>query len=398
MTRRRRPFAVAGTALALALAAGAFAGLALRSGAVARQPDPLAEPFRGITTDGTPVEGLFPIRATGVSTEPIRRAADAFLAVLTDEQRARATFPVDHIKWRRWSNVSRFDRDGVSFEEMTDAQREAGIGMARAGLSARGLEKVRNVMRLDGHLADLLNNYEVYGEHKYYLSVLGRPSATEPWGWQLEGHHLLVTYFVLGDQVVMTPTFLGSEPVAASSGRFAGIAVLQEEQDKGLAFMQSLDAGQQATATLATSKAGNNALAQAFRDNLILDYAGVRGDALSPAQRAQLLDLIGEYVNNMRDGHARVRMEEVAGHLDATYFAWIGEIGPDATFYYRIHSPVILIEFDHQLPAALPGPRVPTRAHIHSVVRTPNGGDYGKDLLRQHYERHRHDAAHGHTH
>jgi hypothetical protein len=26
-----------------------------------------------------------------------------------------------------------------------------------------------------------------------------------------------------------------------------------------------------------------------------------------------------------------------------------------------------------------------TREHIHVVVRTPNGNDYGKDLLRQHY-------------
>jgi hypothetical protein len=91
-------------------------------------------------------------------------------------------------------------------------------------------------------------------------------------------------------------------------------------------------------------------------------------------------------------------MQEVERHLDETRFAWIGEISDDAVFYYRIHSPVVLIEFDHQLPVALEGPRVPGRRHIHSVVRTPNGNDYGKDLLRQHYEAHAHDAAHGHAH
>ena len=108
----------------------------------------------------------------------------------------------------------------------------------------------------------------------------------------------------------------------------------------------------------------------------------------------QLLDLIRQYVANMDDGHARVRMEEVEKQLDETYFAWIGETGPDSVFYYRIHSPVILIEFDHQRPIGLrhvlKPPRVPNRQHIHAVVRTPNGNDYGKDLLRQHYQRHPH--------
>jgi hypothetical protein len=95
----------------------------------------------------------------------------------------------------------------------------------------------------------------------------------------------------------------------------------------------------------------------------------------------------------MDDGHAKIRMDEVRARLNDTYFAWVG--GTDV-FYYRVHSPVLLIEFDHQLPVALGGPRVPGRRHIHTVVRTPNGNDYGKDLLRQHYEAHRHDPAHGH--
>jgi hypothetical protein len=106
--------------------------------------------------------------------------------------------------------------------------------------------------------------------------------------------------------------------------------------------------------------------------------------------------VIAEYVNNMSPGHARVRLEEVRAHLDDTWFAWIGDVSDDAVFYYRIHSPVILIEFDHQRPVALEGPRMPDRRHIHSVVRTPNGNDYGRDLLRQHYEQHRNDPDHGH--
>jgi Protein of unknown function (DUF3500) len=129
----------------------------------------------------------------------------------------------------------------------------------------------------------------------------------------------------------------------------------------------------------------------------VLDYAGIRASDLSASQKKQLLALIELYVSNIREGHAKVRMEEARQHLDATYFAWIGGSDPGAVYYYRIHSPVILIEFDHQLPAGLRHvnpPGVPNRDHIHTVVRTPNGNDYGKDLLRQHYAQHLHPHSH----
>jgi hypothetical protein len=129
----------------------------------------------------------------------------------------------------------------------------------------------------------------------------------------------------------------------------------------------------------------------------VLDYSGVRATELSDAQRRQLAGLIALYVNNMDQGHARVKMDEVRSHLDQTWFAWIGRTEPDSVFYYRIHSPVVLIEFDHQLPANLrhlaKNPAVPSPEHIHTVVRTPNGNDYGKDLLRQHYQQHPHETG-----
>ena len=363
-----------------------------------RPPQPL-EPFKGITADGAVAPGLFSIRATGVSTQPVKEAADRFLAALTPAQRAKTSFAADDDEWRRWNNVHRAPREGVSFKEMTGAQREAAYGLMRASFSARGLEQSRNVMRLNGHLADLVNNHEEYGEFLYWITVMGTPSASEPWGWQLDGHHLAINYFVLGDQVVMTPAFLGSEPTVAEEGPYKGAAVLQEEQSAGEAFMAALSDAQRASAIVTPAKPGNNAQTQAYRDNVVVPYQGVRADALTPAQRSQLLALIGLYVGTMRDGHAKVKMSEVAAHLDRTYFAWIGGTGPDAVFYYRIHSPVILIEFDHQSPVALGGRGgPPIRRHVHSVVRTPNGNDYGKDLLRQHYEKHKGDARHGHAH
>ena len=362
----------------------------------AQRADPVDEPFKGVTTNGTVIGGLFPIRATGVTTAPVQQAAVAFISVLTDDQRRRTTFPVDDSEWRKWNNVHRYVRQGVNFKEMTEAQRDKAFALIGAGMSAKGLQKSRNIMRLNEHLGELTKRFEEYGEGLYHLTVMGEPSATQPWGWQLDGHHLIVNYFVLRDQVVMTPTFMGSEPVIAESGKYAGTRVLQDEQNKGLVLMQSLNAAQQARATLQPAKTANNALAQAFRDNLVLDYAGIRAAELDQAQQAKLLETIAEYIENMDSGHAKVKMDEVRGHLDQTYFAWIGGAADDSVFYYRIQSPVILIEFDHQTPVALEGPRTPGRRHVHAVVRTPNGNDYGRDLLRQHYLQHRNDVEHGH--
>jgi hypothetical protein len=140
---------------------------------------------------------------------------------------------------------------------------------------------------------------------------------------------------------------------------------------------------------LGVEKTGANSLAAAYKDNVVLDYAGIRASELDGGQRQQLLDLIGEYVSSLRAGHARIRMEEVRRHLSDTYFAWIGSTDPRGVFYYRVHSPVVLVEFDHQSSVAT-GDRGPSRNHVHTVIRTPNGNDYGKDLLRQHYARHPH--------
>ena len=354
----------------------------------------LAEPFKGITTDGRIVPGLFPIRSTGVSTEPVRQATESFLSALDPEQRKKAVFPLDDDEWRKWANQHIYMRQGLSFEAMTAAQREAALAMLGASLSAKGLALTRDIMRLNTTLGELNgNNFLEYGEWKYFISLMGTPSSTEPWGWQLDGHHLNVNYFVLRDQVVMTPAFWGSEPAVAKSGKYAGTAILVDEQKRGLALIRALDETQRRAAVLEVRKTGNSIMAQAFSDNVVLEYAGVRASTFTDAQRRQLLDLIGLYVSNMREGHARVRMDEVTGHLGDTHFAWIGGTEDDAVYYYRIQSPVILIEFDHQTPVGLRHlypPGVPFREHIHSVVRTPNGNDYGKDLLRQHYEQHAH--------
>ncbi|MBI4889167.1 MAG: DUF3500 domain-containing protein [Acidobacteria bacterium] len=354
----------------------------------------LAEPFRGLTANGQVEQGLYSIHSTGVSTAPIRTAAERFLDSLTPEQRQRTMFPIDDPEWRKWMNQHFYRRQGVSFQEMSSPQRNAAFGLLASALSARGLQLTRDIMRLNETLAELTGDHDFLGEWLYFITVMGVPSPTEPWGFQLDGHHVIINCFVLGGQVVMTPFFAGSEPVTATSGKYKGVSILQQEQDRGLDLLLALDPEQRAKAILNPAKTENYNLTEAFKDNVVLDYAGVRAAAFSQPRRRRLLDLIELYVGNMADAHAALRMDEVRRHLDRTSFAWIGQSDSSGVYYYRIHSPVLLVEFDHQRPANLArlaaDPKLPTRQHIHCVVRTPNGNDYGKDLLRQHYLAHPH--------
>lgn len=357
--------------------------------------DAMAEPYRGIAIKEGLIDGLYPVRSTGASTSGVVRAANIFLSALNPMLLSRTQFAIDDPEWRNWSNVDVgiFARHGISLEEMTDQQKAAAWNLLSESLSPSGLNKAQRIMRTEQTLLELNGEPIRYGEEKYYFTLMGVPSTEEPWGWQLDGHHLVINFFVLGDQVVMTPAFWGGEPVVAEAGKYAGNIIMQQEQDLGLAFMQSLDPSQRLVATISTEKVRNAPMAAANADNVTMDYVGIKGSALSSAQKVMLLDLARAYIGNLREPHAAITMEDIGQLINDTYFAWEGTTNDDAVFYYRIHSPVILIEFDHQNPVGttMKNARgVPTRDHIHTMVRTPNGNDYGKDYLRQHLATHPH--------
>jgi hypothetical protein len=361
----------------------------------------ISQPFTGLTADGTVVRGLFSMQETGISTQRITDAAETFIA-LCDRDGPEFQFPADASEWRLWANNTRpVMRHGVLFESMTPAQREAALEMVRASLSQRGFETVRGIMKLNETLAEISGYTNELGEWIYFLSLFGTPSMDEPWGWQIDGHHLIVNCFILGDQMVLTPVFMGAEPVLADRGKYAGTHVLQDQERNGLELMWALTPAQREQAVLFPSvlakdlppgrwAPGDGRLqAGAHKDNFVLSYEGVRADSFTRGQQEILLSLIQTYVGYLRPGHDRLKMEEIKAHLDQTHFAWIGRHGPDDVFYYRVHSPVIFIEFDHQNGVFLDNDD-PEKFHMHTVVRTPNGNDYGRDLLRQHYERHHH--------
>jgi hypothetical protein len=355
-------------------------------------------PFVGITTDGTPRRGLFSAKPNGAPVDAMAAAAANLLAALSPEQRSALVFKVDAHDWRRWNNTEIYlYQYGLRLEELSETLREGVLAVVRASLSPAGYEKTRDVMRLNLFLGELVGNTKVFGEFSYNFAMFGLPSTSEPWGWQLMGHHLALNCIVIDGQLVLSPTFMGAEPNFADTGPFVHVHLFQDEENRGLALIRALDTAQRERAIVNHSILGKDQPpgrwhpadhlhhGGARRDNSVIPYEGIPAAELSSDQRRRLLDLAAAFIAPMPPGPFTARMEEVERHLDETHFCWIGGTGEHNPFYYRIQSPVVMIEFDHHSGVYLTNEQ-PEKFHVHTIVRTPNGNDYGADLLRMHYE------------
>src|SRR6266508_4350486 len=151
----------------------------------------VAQPFVGVTTSGQAIPGLFPIRETGIPTGAIKEAADAFVASLSLEQAVITLHPIDSQEWRRWSNWEQYPlRHGLSMEDMSPIQLQHALQLLWVSLSVRGFTTVRNVMKLNEVLREITGLDDFLGEWLYFISIFGTPSLEQPWGWQIDGHHL----------------------------------------------------------------------------------------------------------------------------------------------------------------------------------------------------------------
>jgi hypothetical protein len=265
-----------------------------------------------------------------------------------------------------------------------------GTALLKSALSADGPETTEKIRKINQAAGEAIGNTDSFNEEAFSCTVMGTPSATEPWGFQFDGHHLVINYFVLGGQVVMSPCFWGSEPTSMEIDGET-VTVCHEEVVASLAFINSLTQAQQSVAIESSTTSNESMKAGAFSDNAVQEYTGLRGDKLTGAQKKKLLGIVEAFAGRAKAGVAKARMAEVRRHLNDTYVTWAGGIEADSAFYVRVHSPVVWVEVDCQAPGPLAGAygagpgSGATQMHVHSVIRTPNGNDYGKELLRQHY-------------
>lgn len=354
-------------------------------------------PYLGITTGGRLRTGLFGMADEGLDTAPILAAARDLLGFLSQDERRAMRYPIDAPEWRLWTNAYPvWKPHGLLLADAPQQQRDAVLALVSACLSARGAREVRDCMRLNAVLGEVVQDYrETLTEWMYRFSLFGTPGPGQPWGWQLIGHHLDLHCFVLGRQMVLTPAFLGAEPRIADRGQYAGIRCFDAEMRRGLELVRSLGGGLREKAILCPSMSSRDlppelrhpteGRMRAVRggDNLVLPYEGMCVADMPDRQCALLSAVVEAYVGRLPSGQAAARAAQIERHYGETYFAWVGATRDGAPFYYKIHSPVVLIELDCHAGAFLANDE-PEQFHVHTVMRTPNGNDYGRDLLAQH--------------
>jgi hypothetical protein len=358
------------------------------------------QPFQGVTSDGQPIPGLYPAAParTGeeAPTAEMAAAASKLLEYLPDAARDQVSFPVDSEQWQSWANPEFMQHDtGIRLEFADDQTKALVLALVEASLSTEGYELARTLMRINGFLGDIVGLPALMNEFSYNFALYGHPSETAPWGWQLFGHHVAINCLVAGTQMVMTPVFFGAEPNCIDDGPHEGVIVFQDRIRLGRELMQSLPESQQRQAQTFQEMVDpampegrihpgdERHLAGAFQDNRVIPYEGIRVSDMDKNSRAIVDAIVEDFTAYLPDGPAAARRREITAYYENTWFSWIGGFGEDEVFYYRLQSPVVILELDHHCGVFLSN-EDPQPFHIHTVMRTPNGNDYGRALVDGH--------------
>ena len=366
---------------------------------------------------------------TRVVVNRMEAAAASLLAALSAEQRQKVTFAFPAEDERRLWYYTPTDHGGVALGEMTPTQQQWTNRLVASGLSLPGYVAAATIMGIENVL-DCQENWGVAFQRErgrdpllYYISIFGEPGGTAPWGWRFGGHHISLHYTIIGGSILSPmPTFFGANPAEAP---FVGPGLLRPlagEEDIARELLRSLDANQRAAAVIAPSApwdlvTGNRPAvadgmlppggweifrerfgdadmeARTRRQNRMEEALGVRAEdresfryTLAPkglaatrmnaAQRQTLTALIRQYIDRLPEELAAQEAARLLGAaLDGVHFAWAGGAEPKQPHYYRLQGPRFLVEYDNTQNGA---------NHIHSVWRDPEG-DFGADLLAQHY-------------
>lgn len=317
-------------------------------------------------------------------------AIGGLVAGLDDDQRKQALYAFEDEE-RFDLRLAPLGLEGLQVRQMSDAQWRSLRAALGSVLSPVGLEKVETIRSLEREVGELeggLIGLFMGGRRdpqRYYLALFGEPGPERPWGLRFDGHHLSLNWTAVPDQALsVTPLFLGGQPREVPAGlERAGLRVLAQEEELGLALGRSLDAAQRAAAgTELRAGSGlfmNRPMFVGSDPELELaEPAGLARSAMNEAQRAALDALIDVYLGNFDSAIAELHRARIAREVDRVHFLFAGSLVVGEPSYYRVQGPSFLIEFDNTDASA---------DHIHVVWRDLSG-DFGRDVLAEHRRAH----------
>ncbi|MBH98179.1 MAG: hypothetical protein CMM56_06975 [Rhodospirillaceae bacterium] len=279
--------------------------------------------------------------------------------------------------WSYWPRP----RVGLTLGEMTSSQRTMVHELLNTALTSMGYLKVVHIMQLEEVLTLQENIGLPRGSEQYWLTFFGTPSMEEHWGWRFEGHHVSLNIWVSPDGGLrVTPTFFGADPAEIRGGPLAGFRPHAKVEDLGRDLVLSLSSDQFKTALIS-----ENAPVEIFATNIFksrddweswretLQPEGVLVSRLSGSQRHIVQRILNEVVTAYRPEISSAYLQKI--EIDELSFAWMGSTERGGPHYYRLQGADFVFEYDNVQGGG---------NHVHTVWRSKQG-DYGDDLLPEHY-------------
>ena len=326
------------------------------------------------TVESEKTEGIAEI-STKPSIVTLATAMKNFRTSLGSELLADASFPLGHKEFYSWTNLPpgrNEDRGGIRFGELSINQLTRFYEVLSLFLSDSGYTKVSLITKdTKKHLSDISPRF--WTSNPYHIALFGNPETDGSWGFQLDGHHLALNFLVHGDAVSIVPALIGTAPATID-----GTIVLGDERGKAFALLNSLDENQKKKAIQKGRRGLRVGAGRSTDPFLNHDYSefvgiGLKASEMNDTQKAHLRNLIKTYVYNLETEFADVWMTDIEAGLDDTYFVWIGGTTTDDPIYYRVFNPAIWIEFNNESGLD----------HIHTIIRSPDGNDYGTFALNR---------------
>lgn len=338
---------------------------------------------------------MFTLQDEDVPVGDIVESVQNVLSLADDKQRQALSYHIDSPEWRTWSNPEfLLAHKGLRLDEIDNKLRDAIMNVLKTTLSPEGYDKAVKAMRINHFLGELVESPKVMNEFSYNFVLFGRPSTTRPWGWSFYGHHLCLNIFLYKNQIVASPWFTGAEPNEIDDGPYSGTRIMQIEEELGLRLMQSLTPDLQQKARVFEqmhdpamppgrwNRDDQRHLCGAYRDNRVVPNEGITVEGFTEEQKKFMYGIFEQYLLYLPARARQMKLDQIRQYESETYFCWIGGYGDSDPFYYRLQSPVVLVEFDHHSGVFLNNEE-PKKFHIHTLLRTPNAGDYGQALRAQ---------------